>query len=159
MKIFTDRQHSEWDRYTVEHEPIASIDLMERAAHRLADALCRYVPQGAKLTFFVGKGNNGGDGLAMARLLSGRGYVCRVVLLMPDSLNDNCRINLGRLPQSVAVGYDLYSIGSNDEILVDAILGSGFVGEASREILEAVHYINSLPNYTVSIDLPSAMHA
>lgn len=159
MKIFADRQHSEWDRYTMEHEPIASIDLMERAAHRLADALCRYVPQGAKLTFFVGKGNNGGDGLAMARLLSQRGYVCRVVLLMPDSLNDNCRINLGRLPQSVAVGYDLYSIGSNDEILVDAILGSGFVGEASREILEVVHYINSLPNYTVSIDLPSAMHA
>ena len=159
MKIFTDRQHSEWDRYTMEHEPIASIDLMERAAHRLSDALCRYVPQGAKLTFFVGKGNNGGDGLAMARLLSRRGYVCRVVLLMPDSLNDNCRINLGRLPQSVAVGYDLYSIGSNDEILVDAILGSGFVGEASREILEAVHYINSLLNYTVSIDLPSAMHA
>ena len=159
MKIFTDRQHSEWDRYTMEHEPIASIDLMERAAHRLSDALCRYVPQGAKLTFFVGKGNNGGDGLAMARLLSSRGYVCRVVLLMPDSLNDNCRINLGRLPQSVAVGYDLYSIGSNDEILVDAILGSGFVGEASREILEAVHYINSLLNYTVSIDLPSAMHA
>ena len=159
MKIFTDRQHSEWDRYTMEHEPIASIDLMERAAHRLTDALCRYVPQGAKLTFFVGKGNNGGDGLAMARLLSGRGYVCRVVLLMPDSLNDNCRINLGRLPQSVAVGYDLYSIGSNDEILVDAILGSGFVGEASRKILEAVHYINSLPNYMVSIDLPSAMHA
>ena len=158
MKIFADRQHSEWDRYTMEHEPIASIDLMERAAHRLTDALCRYVPQGAKLTFFVGKGNNGGDGLAMARLLSRRGYVCRVVLLMPDSLNDNCRINLGRLPQSVAVGYDLYSIGSNDEILVDAILGSGFVGEASREILEAVHYINSLPNYTVSIDLPSAMH-
>lgn len=159
MKIFTDRQHSEWDRYTMEHEPIASIDLMECAAHRLADALCRYVPQGAKLTFFVGKGNNGGDGLAMARLLSRRGYVCRVVLFMPDSLNDNCRINLGRLPQSVAVGYDLYSIGSNDEILVDAILGSGFVGEASREILEVVHYINSLPNYTVSIDLPSAMHA
>ena len=159
MKIFTDRQHSEWDRYTMEHEPIASIDLMERAAHRLSDALCRYVPQGAKLTFFVGKGNNGGDGLAMARLLSRQGYVCRVVLLMPDSLNDNCRINLGRLPQSVAVGYDLYSIGSNDEILVDAILGSGFVGEASREILEAVHYINSLLNYTVSIDLPSAMHA
>lgn len=159
MKIFADRQHSEWDRYTMEHEPIASIDLMERAAHRLADALCRYVPQGAKLTFFVGKGNNGGDGLAMARLLSRRGYVCRVVLLMPDSLNDNCRINLGRLPQSVAVGYDLYSIGSNDEILVDAILGSGFVGEASREILDVVHYINSLPNYTVSIDLPSAMHA
>ena len=159
MKIFADRQHLEWDRYTMEHEPIASIDLMERAAHRLADALCRYVPQGAKLTFFVGKGNNGGDGLAMTRLLSGRGYVCRVVLLMPDSLNDNCRINLGRLPQSVAVGYDLYSIGSNDEILVDAILGSGFVGEASREILEVVHYINSLPNYTVSIDLPSAMHA
>lgn len=159
MKIFADRQHSEWDRYTMEHEPIASIDLMERAAHRLADALCRYVPQGAKLTFFVGKGNNGGDGLAMARLLSRRGYVCRVVLFMPDSLNDNCRINLGRLPQSVAVGYDLYSIGSNDEILVDAILGSGFVGEASREILEVVHYINSLPNYTVSIDLPSAMHA
>lgn len=159
MKIFTDRQHSEWDRYTMEHEPIASIDLMERAAHRLSDALCRYVPQGAKLTFFVGKGNNGGDGLAMARLLSSRGYVCRVVLLMPDSLNDNCRINLGRLPQSVAVGYDLYSIGSNDEILVDAILGSGFVGEASREILEVVHYINSLLNYTVSIDLPSAMHA
>ena len=89
MKIFTDRQHSEWDRYTMEHEPIASIDLMERAAHRLSDALCRYVPQGAKLTFFVGKGNNGGDGLAMARLLSRRGYMCRVVLLMSDSLNDN----------------------------------------------------------------------
>ena len=78
MKIFTGKQLSEWDRYTIRHEPIASIDLMERAAGRLADALQRRVPRCSRLTFFVGKGNNGGDGLAMARILSNKGFVCRV---------------------------------------------------------------------------------
>ena len=159
MKIFTGKQLSEWDRYTIRHEPIASIDLMERAAGRLADALQRRVPLCSRLTFFVGKGNNGGDGLAMARILSNKGFVCRVALLFPDSLNDNCTVNLSRLPDSVSVTHDPYCIDSPDDIVVDTILGSGFVGEASGKVLEVIHYINSLPNYTVSIDLPSAMNA
>lgn len=158
MKILTSTQISQWDSHTIDTEPIASIDLMERAAQRLSEALQKSMPCfTSSLTFFVGKGNNGGDGLAMARILSGKGYRCRVVLLSPDRLNENCLTNLNRLPKAIEVLEYPY-IPDRDDVVVDAILGSGLRGEVDTFTLEVIKHINKLPNFTVSIDLPSGMY-
>ncbi len=72
MKILTGKQIREADQYTIANEPISSIDLMERASLALSGELGKIVDKSMPLLFIVGKGNNGGDGLAMARILCER---------------------------------------------------------------------------------------
>ena len=80
MKILSSTQLKELDKYTITHEPIASIDLMERAAHALTDAIIRRWNKNVKMVVFAGPGNNGGDALAVARMLSQKGYYVEVFL-------------------------------------------------------------------------------
>ena len=80
MKIFTSAQIHELDQYTIEHEPIRSIDLMERAAKALTRAIMEEWSNKTPIVVFAGAGNNGGDALAVARFalcrrLSGKGGV------------------------------------------------------------------------------------
>ena len=70
MKIFTTAQIRELDKYTIEHEPIASLDLMERAARVLTQVVVQEWTVATPIVIFAGPGNNGGDALAMARMLS-----------------------------------------------------------------------------------------
>ena len=70
MKIFNSTQIHELDRYTVEHEPITSLDLMERAAKAIALTIMQRWPKEAPFVVFAGPGNNGGDALAVALLLA-----------------------------------------------------------------------------------------
>ena len=74
MKIFTSAQIHELDKYTIEHEPIKSIDLMERAAKALTQAITERWNSAVPVVVFAGPGNNGGDALAVARLLQDLGY-------------------------------------------------------------------------------------
>ena len=74
MKIFTSAQIQELDKYTIEHEPIKSIDLMERAAKALTQAITDVWPSQTQVVVFAGPGNNGGDALAVTRMLLERGY-------------------------------------------------------------------------------------
>ena len=74
MKIFPSSSIKKLDAYTIEHEPIASIDLMERAAQALTKAITnRWNPE-TPVTIFAGPGNNGGDALAIARMMAEKGY-------------------------------------------------------------------------------------
>ena len=68
MKIFTGAQIHELDTYTIEHEPIRSIDLMERAAKALTKAISEEWTNQTPIVVFAGPGNNGGDALAVARM-------------------------------------------------------------------------------------------
>ena len=70
MKIFSAAQIREWDSFTIEHEPISSIQLMERAAGKCVNWLAENDLIDHQFAIFCGKGNNGGDGLAIARMLS-----------------------------------------------------------------------------------------
>ena len=73
MKILTGAQIRELDKYTIEHEPIASIDLMERSARAICNAICEQWTQSTPIVVFAGPGNNGGDALAMSRMLAEKG--------------------------------------------------------------------------------------
>jgi NAD(P)H-hydrate epimerase len=70
MKILNSAQIKEWDKYTITNEPVTSLKLMERAATACVKWLVENNYTGKQFTIFCGKGNNGGDGFAMARLLS-----------------------------------------------------------------------------------------
>ena len=101
MKIFNSTQIHELDRYTVEHEPITSLDLMERAAKAIALTIMQRWPKEAPFVVFAGPGNNGGDALAVARLLAEEGYVVSVFLFnIHNHLSDDCAKNKQRLLDS-----------------------------------------------------------
>jgi NAD(P)H-hydrate epimerase len=69
MKVFTAEQIRQWDRFTILNEPVSSIQLMERAAEALAGWISENCKNHKKMAIFCGNGNNGGDGLALARIL------------------------------------------------------------------------------------------
>lgn len=163
MKILLGKQIKEADEYAINHEPISSLDLMERASTALSAELINHVELGSHLLFLIGKGNNGGDGLAIARMLSARGYSCSVCCLFErEALSEECRANLNRLPVNVEV-VDLGSLFSdavitNDTVLIDALLGSGVRGRTSEPIASVIVAINQLSNKKIAIDIPSGMN-
>lgn len=157
MKILTGKQIREADQYTIANEPISSLDLMERASIALSDELEKLAKKSSPLLFVIGKGNNGGDGLAMARVLRNRGYQCSVYCIFDEAvLSEDCRVNLHRLPSSVRLFSDFEV--SEDLVIVDAILGSGVRGVVSEPIASVIDKINKYPNRVISIDLPSGMN-
>ena len=98
MKILTSAQLKELDKYTIVQEPIPSIDLMERAAQALTDTIIRRWDSSFEVVVFAGPGNNGGDALAVARMLSQKGYHVEVFLFnTKGSLSEECQKNLERL--------------------------------------------------------------
>lgn len=157
QKILTDIQIKNADKYTIDNEPISSVDLMERASQIIAGWLIDQIDKCIPFFFIVGKGNNGGDGLAVARLLSEAGYSCSVCLLYGrDQLTEECRTNLGRLPQAVVRTNTIDDI-SVDAVVIDSLLGTGVRGVLNESLVAIVKKINLLPNRVISIDMPSGM--
>ena len=147
----------------MEHEPIASIDLMERAAHRLADALCRYVPQGAKLTFFVGKGNNGGDGLVMARYMQAQGWHIDILFSLGENLSPLAQTNRERLNSLPHI--ELISVQELEgrlkkgyDIIIEGIFGTGFSGALPAEIAALCRQLNHSDGLKVALDIPTDLN-
>lgn len=162
MKILTGDHIKEADKYTIENEPISSWELMERASLYMSNEVIKILKDDVPLLFFIGKGNNGGDGLAMARILSENGYRCMVYCIYPkEDMTEDCRANFERLPTNVEIlNSDIIfqNILVNEDILIiDAILGSGVKGIVKEPISEVIGLINNLPNQVISIDLPSGM--
>ena len=164
MKIFTSRQIKEWDRYTIEHEPVKSIDLMERAASAVADEIARrWVPM--RVIVFAGPGNNGGDALAVARLLAERSFAVSVYLFnIHNNLSPDCAANKKRLVESVKVE-DFVEVKVNfdppvldaDTLVVDGLFGAGLDKPLAGGFSSLVKYINQSEAPVVSIDLPSGL--
>jgi NAD(P)H-hydrate epimerase len=163
MKIFAANQVREIDAFTIEKEPIASIDLMERAAIRLAGWYVRHFHTDRKVVIFAGPGNNGGDGLAMARLLAESQYRIDCYLLKFGTLSEDCRINLDRVKEQGKV--HLKEIAEKDtlpeiarsDVVVDGIFGSGLTRKASGFPGKVIQYINALADTVVAIDIPSGL--
>jgi NAD(P)H-hydrate epimerase len=132
MKLFTCQQIAEIDRLTIKLEPVSSIDLMERAAQRLTDWIFLNIRSDHSFYIFVGPGNNGGDALAVARMLSENNYNCTVFLAdFGRELKGDAAINQARLIEQNKV--ILKKINSEDSIpeipaevvILDGLFGSG----------------------------------
>jgi NAD(P)H-hydrate epimerase len=164
MKIFTTRQIAEIDRYTIEHEPIADIDLMERASMAIAERICSFVERGNKITVFAGPGNNGGDALAVSRMLADEGF--DVVVCIPDfgrELSGSPLINLNQLEQQAKA--TIKKISGNDplpelsaaDIIVDGMFGSGLTRPLTGLASGIVQHINSSKARVIAVDIPSGL--
>lgn len=166
MKIFTTSQIRQLDQYTIEREPIASIDLMERAADALLDALFTFYSD-AEMQFcvFAGPGNNGGDALALARKLKDLHYDVQVHLYAAGKLSDDCEINKNRLrekyPEILTEHFNKFiaPVIEKDDIIIDGLFGSGLSRPLSGFFAEIVDFINETGNVVVAIDVPSGLNA
>jgi hydroxyethylthiazole kinase-like uncharacterized protein yjeF len=163
MKFFTTSQIRQLDQFTIENEPIASIDLMERAAEALYLSIVENFPFLSSICIVSGQGNNGGDALALARLLLNSGYTVNVLLIHTGTLSPGCEINRQRLfdtyPESLTelrVNFLAPEI-TDDTLIIDGIFGSGLSRPLTGIFAEAVQWINQSGCKVVSIDIPSGL--
>lgn len=167
MKIFNTENIRAWDAYTIEKEPIGSVDLMNRAAAKFSDWFASVYTQANQPVLMVcGTGNNGGDGVAVARMLNERFFeVSLLVCDFSDQHSPDFDWQMQHLPPfhavSVLVLKDAASLPSVPEnaIVVDAIFGSGLSRAPQGAFAQVIEWINRLPNEVVSIDLPSGLFA
>ena len=164
MKILSSLQLKELDKYTITHEPIASIDLMERAAHALTKAIVRRWDKSYKMVVFAGPGNNGGDALAVARLLSQKGYHVEVFLFnTKGQLSEECQTNLNRLKTCGSVYFTEIStqfdppILTEQHLIIDGLFGNGLNKPLNGGFASVVKYINASKSPVVAIDIPSGL--
>ncbi|MDL2290045.1 NAD(P)H-hydrate dehydratase [Paludibacteraceae bacterium OttesenSCG-928-F17] len=159
MKVLTGNQIKEADQATIKNEPISSYDLMERASRNIAYWISRNIDKGTPLLFLIGKGNNGGDGLAVARILSEKDYSCSITLLFPvESFSEESSLNYKNLPKEInIIEKEKLDKLSENTIIIDAILGTGVKGEITEPLSGIINKINCLPNKVISIDIPSGM--
>jgi NAD(P)H-hydrate epimerase len=153
-----------WDQYTIEQEPISSIDLMERAAEACAGWIRNNLPRDISFTVFCGPGNNGGDGLALARMLDEKGHPVRVFLLTTDTepSPDN-RINLERLRSSkipvLAFDGTTELPEPDGSMYIDALFGTGLSRPLTGPAARVIHAMNHAGTTILSIDMPSGLQA
>ena len=165
IPVLTAEQVRKADAHTIEHEPITSIDLMERAAGACAAWLAQRFTAKASYLVLAGCGNNGGDGLAVARILAAAGSEVRVYLCRyRQELSSNGRINLERLSGIGVKVLDLTDgstppTPTDNEVVIDALLGTGLDRPVGGWLKHVVMTLNSWPNEVVSIDLPSGLFA
>ena len=165
MKIFTSAQIHELDQYTIEHEPISSLDLMERAARALTQAIVTAWPATMPVVVFAGPGNNGGDALAVARMLAEKNYQVSVYLFnISGQLSAGCSANKKRLEDSrhirqfieVKEEFDPPQLEEN-MLVIDGLFGSGLNKPLAGGFASLVKYINASPSQVISIDVPSGL--
>lgn len=165
MKIFTTTQIRELDRYTMEHEPIASIDLMERAAKTLAQDIMTHHTTMTPIIVFAGPGNNGGDALAVARIMAEENYKVSVYLFnIHNKLSEDCAANKQRLINNkqievfkeITLNFDPPKLTA-DMLVIDGLFGVGLDRPLTGGFASLVKYINQSPCKVVSIDIPSGL--
>lgn len=174
MKILSATQIKGVDSYTIENEPISSIDLMERASRAVANKICSMWNTDTPIKIFAGPGNNGGDALAIARMLSEAGYKVFVYLFNTgDKLSKDCEINKQRLldyqleKQSILTDRNVEFVEvvnsfapphlDSGDVVLDGLFGTGLSRPLNGGFASVVKYINGSPSTVVAIDVPSGL--
>lgn len=177
MKLVTGKQMAAIDRYAIEKMGVPGLDLMERAGQAVFESFCRMPETPKKITVVCGKGNNGGDGFVVARLLEARGIPVSVFLVGErEAVKGDARTNLERaaergIPiheiQDQPVGAQCVEpllkrltdeLASSDGI-VDALFGTGIQGAVRGLAAQVIERINDSARPVVAVDLPSGVDA
>ncbi|SEP29863.1 NAD(P)H-hydrate dehydratase [Mucilaginibacter sp. OK283] len=162
LPLLLSEQIRQADAFTIANEPIASIDLMERASKAFVGWFINHFPdKNVGISFYCGTGNNGGDGLAIARLLKDHQYkrLSVKIAYFSERQTDDFKANLQRLKQT---GVTIININKSAElppddgiILIDALLGTGLNKPLSGDYGRLVNYINNLDRTIVAVDVPT----
>jgi ADP-dependent NAD(P)H-hydrate dehydratase / NAD(P)H-hydrate epimerase len=166
MRIFSAEQIRAIDAYTIKNEPIASVDLMERAAMALSQWFSEKFDASAEFVFLAGPGNNGGDAWALARILFHKGFknIRFYLLSHADKISPDSEINRQRLIEETDIKISTikkeadFPFLSESEWIVDALFGSGLSRPLDGMAKILVDYINSSFRLgVISIDIPSGL--
>ncbi len=169
MLVVTAQEMREIDRLTSERYGVPSLTLMERAGEGIAQAILERFEEAVRAGVLIvaGKGNNGGDGFVVARLLKEKKVSCEVVLLAPESeLSGDAAVNMRAYIEQRG---KVFSVGNNLEalaqrmhgkgLLVDAILGTGMKDEVKGLYAEAIELMNASGLPIAAVDTPSGLHS
>jgi NAD(P)H-hydrate epimerase len=164
MKIFRSDQIREIDNYTIGHEPVSSAELMERAAMKVFSWYASRFERNRKVFIFAGPGNNGGDGLALARLLSHDRYDVEVhYVKFSDKTTSDWEHNFNRFKKdfgqviNIISSPEQFPFISQDDVIIDAIFGSGLSGPVEGLPREIIRNINNTGSAIISVDIPSGL--
>lgn len=170
MKIIDVNQIRELDKNTIEQEPITSTELMERAALACVQWITDRYDTTIEFQLFCGLGNNGGDGLAIARLLAEKKYTVHVLVInysekrSPDFLFNYERLKLStgnniRMDEISSVESFKTTFQFNPQsVIIDAIIGAGLKDPAKGFVTHVIDFINQQPLPVISIDIPSGLY-
>ena len=170
MYLVTSAQMQSLDRRTIEEANVPGTTLMERAGSGVANALEHAFgsPSGKRVTIFCGKGNNGGDGFVLARLLRRKRARVHVLLFAnPKELTGSARIMYRRLIKAAGTSViknqpteDTIRIKTAQaDFLVDALLGTGLSSPVTGQYRQAIESMNASPARTIAVDVPSGIHS
>jgi ADP-dependent NAD(P)H-hydrate dehydratase / NAD(P)H-hydrate epimerase len=164
MKIFTSEQTRKIDDYTISYEPIASVDLMERAAVQLFNWYVSRFGRSQRVFIFAGPGNNGGDGLALARMLDANRYDVEVYYIdFTEKRSADWDKNWLRLssetkvPLNYLTNPDQFPVITSGDVIIDAIFGSGLTRQTDGLPAMIIHEINRVECVKISVDIPSGL--
>jgi len=164
MKIFTTDQIKFIDNYTILNEPIPSVELMERAAGRLFSWYVNRFERNRKIFVFAGPGNNGGDGLSLARMLSQNRYDVELhYIKFTEKTSSDWEFNYQRLTRdsrsisAIITASKQFPVISQEDVIIDAIFGSGLKRPVEGLPAEIIKMINKTNAVKISIDIPSGL--
>jgi hydroxyethylthiazole kinase-like uncharacterized protein yjeF len=161
LKLITAAQMHEVDAHTINTEPISSVDLMERASKAFVSFFCNHFPdKNTSISVYCGTGNNGGDGLAIARLLFGLDYKNITVKIARFSAHSTADFdaNFIRLKEASIPFLELEANDfpqENAAVLIDALLGSGLNKPLSGAYADLVNHLNQLQKQVIAVDVPT----
>lgn len=166
LPLLTASQIREADAYTIAHEPIASIDLMERASKAFVGWFVNHYPdKDMVISVYCGTGNNGGDGLVVARMLYGHQYKNINVKIARFSENSTggFNSNLERLKRTAVNITEILPKSAfqvdGSRVIIDALLGTGLNKPLEGDYKRLVDHINSLDKTVVAVDMPTGLFA
>lgn len=165
MEIFNAEQIRAWDAYTIEKEPVSSIELMERASFQVTCWIQKHIALNQEFIVFCGTGNNGGDGFAIARQIAELGGSVHCILCkISEKLSHDCRVNLDHVKRLKVQHRSISSASEIEEIhiqesavIIDALFGSGLNRPVDGLAKAVVEFINLCNGIKISIDIPSGM--
>ncbi len=163
MKIFSASQIKAWDSFTIQHEPVKPIELMERAATACSNWIRGNLLKPSAIKIFCGRGNNGGDGVAIARHLSAEYKVSVFILQDKKEGSPDFEKNLQRLKKTSAKIFYLENENAFPELtkkdlLIDAIFGTGLNKKPAGFVATLIDYMNHNAASVISIDVPSGLY-
>jgi hydroxyethylthiazole kinase-like uncharacterized protein yjeF len=163
MKVFSTKQIKEWDKYTIQHEPISSLSLMERAAAACVNWIGENLKESARFLIFCGPGNNGGDGLAIGRMLAEKGKKVHLYILdatgSPDFNANLERAESAKLSVTHIRNSADFPDSKKEDVMIDALFGTGLNRAVTGLAAELISHLNKAGQKTIAIDIPSGMFA
>lgn len=164
IRILNTKQIKALDAHTIEHEPVKSIDLMERACRAFVNWFVQRIDATKKIGIVCGTGNNGGDGLGIARMLHDWGYPVKVWIvrgLVPESAD--FKTNLERIKDKPEIAEIVTEsdrgLFTDRDVMIDAIFGSGLSRPADGIYAQAIRCMNETDAVRIAVDIPSGLLA